>query len=558
MSIAPDHPEGYVYYIRLKTKKGILYKVGFTKMESVDARFSYGGSETHKMIDKVLMYKYCMHGYNMEQKIHYLLQNHKAFHKYSLKNIFRDLSKYPLFKDGQSELYKTDVLGLDPNPPFRLFGSSKSNLVEKRKLYRTKYYDATAEAIQEIEERDYMILDSFLREPLLESKEEFTKKNGMEIVSLIRWGIKYSVTSFEHETTVHGAKPMPSNKDDLLKLKVLKPKWGFVESIPKDIGHLTNLETIKFSQHGIKSIPEGLYNLPKLRVLDLSGTEINIISEDIQKLKTLENFDVSNTLITKVPFEICQLSNLRELNLSYSKITEVPSDIRLLENLETLDLSYNTYLNHLPYEIASLNKLKRLNVDAKHWKFLYELGMKKNIFIEECSNECQEIEQKILLKYSFVKSNEPDSVLSKYSCPEYPYFKVVRTTVEYLKKGESDFCNLELDAYVDICFKYVVFCSTNNWTSFLDKLAEVGAEIDILKTPFEQHTTFYDANTTVDSIGLERGKPYDLFFNEYDEKDVEIELYNIFLDQCEATAPDDLWNRTESDLPADYWENLDK
>ncbi len=70
MGIRPETSEGYLYYIRLNTEKGLLYKIGFTKMENVEKRFSYGGSDKYKQIEKVFMYKYSMYAYDIELLLH--------------------------------------------------------------------------------------------------------------------------------------------------------------------------------------------------------------------------------------------------------------------------------------------------------------------------------------------------------------------------------------------------------------------------------------------------------------------------------------------------------
>jgi hypothetical protein len=47
-------PEGILYYIRLKTQFGMLYKLGFTSLESVHERLAYQRKGHEKLIDTVL------------------------------------------------------------------------------------------------------------------------------------------------------------------------------------------------------------------------------------------------------------------------------------------------------------------------------------------------------------------------------------------------------------------------------------------------------------------------------------------------------------------------
>jgi len=514
MSIRPDHPAGYVYYIRLKTKKGTFYKLGYTKMDNVMDRYSYGGSDTYKLINKVLMHKYCLYAYDMEQKFHYLLQNNKAYPKYSRLNLFRNLSDHPLFKDGQSELYKTDVLGLDPDRPFKLFGSLKTDLVKKKKFYKPNYHKSVSqENIRKIEERDYKILYSFLVEPLLESKEEFTKRHGEWVVSFVKWAIYNAATSFDQKTTIHGAKPLPTTKSEIISLKELCPVWICVDRIPKEIGQLINLELVRFNQFGIKSIPKELYELNKLETLDLKNTGISSISKDIKKLQSLKRLDLSNT-----------------------KITEIPQEIKFLTNLEELDLR-NIILKSLPAEIVGLKKLKRLRVDANHWKFLYDLGMNKNIFWEQSYGQYDELELMILLKYEFVESVKDYTLMeSCHSVGQKPYYYVVQKTVSYLKE-QGNHNNLNQDDYVDICYGYIKFCAKNDRQSFEEKLEECGANVNSQSQDLEQSN--FDKDTY----------PYIKYY----EEEWNLVLDDIFWKNGDETLPHDLLDRIASEPPGFFY-----
>jgi len=535
MGIEPDHPEGYVYYIKLNTEKGVFYKIGFTKMSNIEKRFSYGGSDNYKLIEKVLMFKYCMYGYRMEQKLHFLLSRHQTYNRHTLRNLFRDFRQHPLFKDGQTELYKSDVLGLDPNPPFRLFSSSKSDLVKKRALHKNRYYELISkDEINKKEARDYKTLDSFLAEPLFISKEEFIEYHGDWVVSFVRWAIRNSATSFEEDTTIHGAKPLPFKKNELLALKKLNPVWSCVDSIPKEIGHLTNLEVVTFNRTDINSIPKELYGLQKLITLDLFCNNINYISSEIKNLRLLKKLDLSGNKITKIPTEIKFLTNLEELDLSHNKITKIPLEIKFLKKLKVLNLSHN-FITYIPEEIISLNTLKKFYIDANQWKFLYDLGIDSNLFTDECYDEYHEIEKKILLKYDFLVGVSEDSELRNYSefwdeeyeprfsclIGNHPYDEIIKKTVNYIKEHNADH-NLTQDDYVDICYEYIKFCTKNNLLNFEEKLAKYGASIN------------------------NKLEPNNLFLN--DVEDLPDGLWSRF----ESEPPDDLWSRSDSAPPGGY------
>jgi hypothetical protein len=337
MSIRPETSEGYLYYIRLNTEKGDFYKIGFTKMESVEERFSYGGSENYKLIDKIFMYKYSMYAYDIELLLHNHLSNEKAYHYCSFTAIWGDLSKHPFFRDGQTELYRCDVLGLDPDykKPFSVLAifkkTPKCDLVRTRGLSMANIFPADREnAANHV----YRILDSVLMPPFFESKREFIEKRGDWVVSLQRWAINNCLGSYhncglDNGKTIHGGNALPSTKSALLQMKEFIPLWGHTETIPSEIGHLKNLEVVRFPFYTIKFIPTELYSLINLRILDLSSSEISSISKDIIKLQSLE-----------------------ELNIEYCEnILQLPSEIENLPNLKRIIISkevYDTLKVYLP------------------------------------------------------------------------------------------------------------------------------------------------------------------------------------------------------------------
>lgn len=105
--LAPTNRAGNLYYIKLKTKFGPFYKLGFTKASSVVERFSYGESTNYKLIDKVLLFVPLDDGFDIESRLHSHFKIKKSF------GMFSAIPNMPLYRDGQSELYYKDILGLD-------------------------------------------------------------------------------------------------------------------------------------------------------------------------------------------------------------------------------------------------------------------------------------------------------------------------------------------------------------------------------------------------------------------------------------------------------------
>lgn len=105
--LAPSNRAGNLYYIKLKTEFGPFYKLGFTKAPSVLERFSYGESTNHELIEKVLLFVPLDDGFDVEARLHNHFSSKKSF------GMFSSIPDMPLYRDGQSELYYEDILGLD-------------------------------------------------------------------------------------------------------------------------------------------------------------------------------------------------------------------------------------------------------------------------------------------------------------------------------------------------------------------------------------------------------------------------------------------------------------
>lgn len=103
----PKNPAGYVYYARLKTDCGLLYKLGYTKKPSLIERLAYGGHGDEKLIEQEFFFTYREDAWDVEQTLLEHFTRLRAFGKYS-----KD-SRKPLCGRGQTELFASDILGLD-------------------------------------------------------------------------------------------------------------------------------------------------------------------------------------------------------------------------------------------------------------------------------------------------------------------------------------------------------------------------------------------------------------------------------------------------------------
>lgn len=98
--------KGYVYYVKLQTDDGPLYKLGFTTKASVHERFSYKDYGDEKLIDCVFLFSASNRAYEAEQTLHRYFKKKRAYR-------WACWPHKPLYLRGQSELYREDILGMD-------------------------------------------------------------------------------------------------------------------------------------------------------------------------------------------------------------------------------------------------------------------------------------------------------------------------------------------------------------------------------------------------------------------------------------------------------------
>lgn len=103
----PKSSKGYVYYARLQTPQGVFYKLGFTSKPSLFERLAYGGHGDEELIDKEFFFTYRDDAWETEQSLLEHFDRKRAFGRRS-----KDPAQ-PLCGRGQTELFATDILGLD-------------------------------------------------------------------------------------------------------------------------------------------------------------------------------------------------------------------------------------------------------------------------------------------------------------------------------------------------------------------------------------------------------------------------------------------------------------
>lgn len=134
----PFKRSGHLYYLRMNTNQGVMYKIGFTTLASPQERLAYQGKGHEKLIDAVLCFVHLEDAWDVEQELHQLFAKKALF--------YGGHEMMPLFGNGQSELYREDVLNMDP--AFKADQSEKTRVNILATDFRS--FGATEEKVQEL------------------------------------------------------------------------------------------------------------------------------------------------------------------------------------------------------------------------------------------------------------------------------------------------------------------------------------------------------------------------------------------------------------------------
>lgn len=120
--LPPPRIDGHLYYVRLRTEIGLIYKLGFTTQASIEDRLAFKGDGAEKLIDKVLFFHHFSNAWELEQELHTLFDPDKLFSGGTCVAM-------PLYKNGQSELYGDDILQLDQDYSEQQLADVQDNIV---------------------------------------------------------------------------------------------------------------------------------------------------------------------------------------------------------------------------------------------------------------------------------------------------------------------------------------------------------------------------------------------------------------------------------------------
>lgn len=121
---------------------------------------------------------------------------------------------------------------------------------------------------------------------------------------------------------------------------------------PTEVFYLKGLKTLRLSNNSIDSLPAEIGQLTDLEALYLENNNLTgSLPAEIGKMKELKKLDVSGNSMTGIPAEVGQLQKLEILDLSNNQLDTMPNEMYGLVNLRTLDLSGNNYSRELQKRI---------------------------------------------------------------------------------------------------------------------------------------------------------------------------------------------------------------
>ena len=136
------------------------------------------------------------------------------------------------------------------------------------------------------------------------------------------------------------------------------------QELPGFLCELPNLEVLHVANCSLQTCPPSLCKLhSSLRELVCCRNRLEVLPTVVCELTALQKLDVSHNYLSDLPAAMRQLTQLRELNLSSNpRLAHVPPVVGELHALERLRFMRCNALNSMPEHIASLPRLKELDV----------------------------------------------------------------------------------------------------------------------------------------------------------------------------------------------------
>jgi Leucine-rich repeat (LRR) protein/peroxiredoxin len=172
----------------------------------------------------------------------------------------------------------------------------------------------------------------------------------------------------------------PAEIGNLVNLKRLNAMENPIEELPGEIGRLQNLLYLRLFRHRLKELPATIGNLAHLRHLFLVGTVqkdgsiigLETLPPEIGRLTELVELHLLQNQLKALPPQIGNLAALRILHLGENRLESLPPQIGKLQGVGTFP-SEGLYL--------AGNRLRKLPPEIGQMKFIH-LDVRRNLLEE--------------------------------------------------------------------------------------------------------------------------------------------------------------------------------
>lgn len=163
---------------------------------------------------------------------------------------------------------------------------------------------------------------------------------------------------------------LPGEFTDLNKLEFLDLYWNekLIE-LPQDFEKLSNLQSINIGGNpklNWNKVFLALAKLPKLKTVRMSFNRIQSLPPEIGLLTQLEELIIDNNLLTDLPIQMSAMKNLKRIVLTNNKFSSISKVISALPAIQQIDIA-NTYEEDMDKSLTGSyghNKISEAEIKA--------------------------------------------------------------------------------------------------------------------------------------------------------------------------------------------------
>ncbi|MCQ0111312.1 Leucine-rich repeat (LRR) protein [Zhouia amylolytica] len=156
---------------------------------------------------------------------------------------------------------------------------------------------------------------------------------------------------------------IPEEIGNLTNLRSLFLNGNNINSIPASIGNLTQLDRLALNSNRIAWLPEELGNLTNLKWLILSDNNIQFLPISVGNLTSLTELFLNNNQLQEIPEELGNLKEIKVLRLRTNKLISLNNSVIDMTQIETVDLAYNDF-QQFPSQLIEMDNLKNILFDG--------------------------------------------------------------------------------------------------------------------------------------------------------------------------------------------------